>query len=240
VVSVSDLMNGCFNIVALALLKLPRSFKQSLVVILDVCFCILATWLAFYLRLDEFVKLNNDLFGPALLSIAIALPIFAANGLYRAIFRYSGWPAVLTVGRAIILYAVIYMSIVMAIGLDGTPRTLGMIQPLLLFFVMAGSRVLARYFLGSNFSTSQRKNKAFQALIYGTGSAGRQLATALNAGHEIRLVGFLDDDDRLHGHVLKRPAHFSPDDLGSLIESKGISHVLMAIPSASRRRRNEI
>ena len=236
----SDVMIGLINSVATFLLRLPRSFKRFAAVLLDAAFCVLATWLAFYLRLDEYVKFNNDLVRPVLLSIVIALPIFAANGLYRAIFRYSGWPAVHTVGRAIFLYGAIYASILMAIGLDGTPRTTGMIQPLILFFAVSGWRVLARYFLDFRSSNSQLKNKASPALIYGAGSAGRQLATALNVSHEIKVVGFLDDDDRLHGHIVNDQPVYCPDDLGSLIESKSVSHVLMAIPSARRLRRNEI
>jgi len=237
---VSDIINSLLNVSAKSLLRLPRPVKRFLVIVVDVCFCILATWIAFYLRLEEFVRLNNELARPVFLTVILAVPIFATTGLYREIFRYSGWPAVLAVGRAIALYGLIYASVVMAIGLDGTPRSIGMIQPLLLFFFVAGSRVLARYFLGSDFSNNPRKDKVPRALIYGAGSAGRQLANALTAGHEIRAVGFLDDDDRLHGHVLNDQPIFSPSDLGDLIESKGVTHVLMAIPSASRRRRNEI
>jgi FlaA1/EpsC-like NDP-sugar epimerase len=55
----------------------------------------------------------------------------------------------------------------------------------------------------------------------------------------MRVVGFLDDDDRLHDHLLNGQLIFSPDDLGDLIESKSVSNVLLAIPTASRRR-NEI
>jgi FlaA1/EpsC-like NDP-sugar epimerase len=79
-----------------------------------------------------------------------------------------------------------------------------------------------------------------KTLVYGAGSAGRQLVSALGHSFEMRVVGFLDDDDRLHGHTLNGQPIFSPDDLGELIESKGVTHVLLAIPSTSRRRRNEI
>ena len=56
----------------------------------------------------------------------------------------------------------------------------------------------------------------------------------------MRLIGFLDDDELLQGHVLNGQPVYSPDTLADLIKSKGVSHVLLAIPRARRRRRNEI
>lgn len=239
-ISPSYIINSWSSLGAKYLLVLPRSVKCSIVILVDVFFCILTTWLAFYLRLGEFVKLDRDLASPVVLSVILVLPIFAAMGLYRAIFRHSGWPAIVAVGRAIILYGLAYVSIVMVIGLDRTPRTIGVIQPLLLFFAVAGSRVLASYYLSSMFAESSQKNAARRSLIYGAGSTGRKLAAALNAGHEIRAIGFLDDDENLHGHILNELPIFSPDNLCDLIESKGVTHVLMAMPSVGRYRLQEL
>src|SRR5690606_6612860 len=75
---------------------------------------------------------------------------------------------------------------------------------------------------------------------YGAGNAGRQLAAAMANSHEMRVVGFMDDDDRLHGHVLNGLPIYSPADLPSLVNSLHIATVLLAIPSASRHRRNEM
>ena len=77
-------------------------------------------------------------------------------------------------------------------------------------------------------------------LIYGAGNAGRQLAAAMANSHEMRVVGFLDDDDRLHGHVLNGLSIYSPGDLPGLVTSLHVSTVLLAIPSLSRHRRNEL
>ena len=130
----SEIMRRLKKHSAKSTLALPRVTKRVIVITVDICLCVLATWLAFYLRLDTFGFVNNDLSQPVILSIALALPIFSANGLYHSIFRYSGWPAICAVGRAMTLYGLIYMSVVMVIGLDGTPRTIGVLQPLVLFF----------------------------------------------------------------------------------------------------------
>jgi FlaA1/EpsC-like NDP-sugar epimerase len=77
-------------------------------------------------------------------------------------------------------------------------------------------------------------------LIYGAGAAGRQLAMAMRNSPEIRVVGFLDDDDRLHGHVLNGLPIYNPEDLDELLADAKIVDVLLALPTVSRPRRNEI
>ena len=221
-------------------LALPRYAKRIIALLVDISLCVLTVWLAFYLRLGEFVSLSGTAFWAVALSVAFALPIFIVSGLYRAIFRYSGYPAMFAVARAIGVYGLLYASLITAVGITGIPRTVGLIQPLLLFFAVGGSRALARYWLGGMYQSHLQIAALPKALVYGAGTAGRQLVSALDNSFEMRVVGFLDDDDRLHGHVLNGKPIFSPMDLVDLIESKGVTHVLLAISSASRRRRNEI
>ena len=83
------------------ILALPRWAKRFVVLALDTALCILTVWLAYYLRLGEFVTLSDTALKAVGVSIGIALPVFVVSGLYRAIFRYSGWPALLSVARAI-------------------------------------------------------------------------------------------------------------------------------------------
>ncbi len=175
-----------------------------------------------------------------LASIGIALPIFIVSGLYRAIFRYSGWPALLAVTKAILVYGLAYATIFTAIGMHGVPRTIGLIQPILLLLAVGASRALATFWLGGMYRSHLQRARLPKVLIYGAGSAGRELATAMVNSHEMQAIGFLDDDIRLQGNVLNGLPIYSPDDVAALVESLGVSHVLLAIPSATRKRRNEI
>ena len=223
-----------------SVLSLPRYAKRVIALLVDGSMCVLTVWLAFYLRLGEFVALSGSAFKAAVIALVIAIPIFVISGLYRAIFRFSGLPAMLVVSRAIAVYGLLYTSVITAFGIVGIPRTVGLIQPLLLFFAIGVSRALARNWLGGIYQSQLPISAMPRALIYGAGNSGRQLVSALGNSPKMRVVGFLDDDDRLHGHVLNGQPIFSPDDLDEIIESKSVTHVLMAIPSASRRRRNEI
>jgi len=225
---------------AVPILGLPRLAKRFVVLAVDLGFCILTVWLAYYLRLGEFVSLSGNALWTVGASIGLALPIFIISGLYRAIFRYSGWPALLTVARAIGIYGLLYASIFTAIGIAGVPRTVGIIQPILLLLFVGASRALARVWLGDHYQSILNRATQPKVLVYGAGTTGRQLVAAMANSHEMQVIGFLDDDDRLHGHVLNGLPIYNPVDLPILVTKLSVSSVLLALPNMTRKRRNEI
>ena len=143
-------------------LALPRPAKRAIVLVSDASLCMLSVWLAFYLRLGDFVPLSDVVFSPlgltALASVLIAIPIFVTSGLYRAIFRYSGLPAMVTMGRAMLLYGVVFAAVFTFYGVQGVPRTVGLIQPLLLLVLVGASRAAARVWLGGLYQSQFQKS----------------------------------------------------------------------------------
>ncbi len=225
---------------AAPVLSLPRAAKRIIVILVDISLCTLTVWLAFYLRLGDFIPLSQTAFITVVASVLIALPVFIVSGLYRAVFRYSGWPVLLAVARAITIYGLIYASVFTAFGVSGVPRTVGIIQPILLLLFVGASRAFARFWLGDHYQALLKTSSLPRVLIYGAGSSGRQLAAALSNSNEMRLVGFLDNDERLHGQVLNGQPVYNPADMPLLVRSLNINDVLLAMPSISRRHRNDI
>jgi FlaA1/EpsC-like NDP-sugar epimerase len=229
---------------AFPVLALPRVMKRLVVMCVDACLCALTVWLAFYLRLGEWVSLGGEAMWRPIFAIfaawAFALPIFTLSGLYRAIFRYSGLQATVTLVKASTVYAVMYLTVFTLMGVDGVPRTIGIIQPVLLFLFVVASRAFARYWLGGFYRSELKRALLPNVLIYGAGATGRQLADALANSHEMRVAGFLDDDAQLVGQLLNGQPIYHPSELVDLVASRGVSDVLLAMPSISRKERNEI
>ena len=223
-----------------SILHLPRFAKQSIAFIVDLILCTLSTWLAFYLRLDEFILIKGAALNAVLFSIVIALPVFWLLGLYRTIFRYSGLSIMFSVSIALLIYGFLYFLVIGVYGILSVPRSIGVIQPMLLFFAVIGVRFFAKYFFSGNYSLKKNYEYLRKVLVYGAGNAGQQLVSALKNNNEIEVVGFLDDDKNLHRQVLQGKKIFSLSDLNELIKSKNISQVFLALPSISRNKRNQI
>ena len=233
-------MRRSISRLAAPVLGLPRIAKRIVAILVDMSLCVLTVWLAYYMRLGEFVALSGNALIATAVSMGISLFVFTVFGLYRAIFRYSDWPALLTIARAVTIYGLLYSAIFTAVGLNEVPRTVGIIQPILLLLFVSSSRILARMWLGERYQNILKKSSRSKVLIYGAGRTGRQLAAAMANSHEMQVLGFLDDDDKLYGNILNGQPIYNPRDLVSIASTFSVNAVLLAMPGISRKRRNEI
>src|SRR5210317_1745927 len=132
------------------IINLPRYTKRIIAILIDVGLCIFCTWLAFFLRLEEFVKINNLKTLAVEISILIAIPIFWLMGLYKTIFRFQGSSIIFTVFIATSVYGLLYFAVIGIYGIQGIPRSIGIIQPILLFLGITLLRLLIKYFFSIN------------------------------------------------------------------------------------------
>ena len=202
--------------------------------------CMGTVIVAYYLRLGYWGWPAGIQWMSILAAPIIAIPIFIRSGLYRAIFRYSGASALSALCMAVMIYGVIYASIFTLYSFATVPRTVGLIQPILLFLAIGGSRAAVRFWLGGAYDTILNGDTRSRVMIYGAGNAGRQLAAAMAGSRELKIAGFIDDDPALSGSILAGHKIYSTDDLPALFARLEIDDVLLALPAISRKRRSEI
>ena len=223
-----------------SILSLNRYSKRTIVMIADIALCILCTWLAFLIRLEELILFKDFNFYPAMTSVIIAIPVLWLFGIYRTFFRYTSFSIISTIAASTFVYGILYFLVIGVYGINGVPRSIGILQPILLLFAIISSRLLIKYILTKSYSF---KNKSFNkknVLIYGAGKAGRQLVTALENSPEFKVVGFLDDNSELYKQILLGQKIYSLNNLEKIIKSKNINLVFLALPLISRIKRNQI
>jgi FlaA1/EpsC-like NDP-sugar epimerase len=142
-----------FDKLSNSVLELPRFFKRVFVLLVDIGLSVLSVILAFYLRLGEwsfFYQVHGEysIGLTTLVAVILAIPIFVFSGLYREIFRYSGWFALLTLMRAMALYGVTFFFIFSFVGINGVPRTIGIIQPIILLLLVLIMLIKCIFYLG--------------------------------------------------------------------------------------------
>ncbi|CAM3978999.1 MULTISPECIES: nucleoside-diphosphate sugar epimerase/dehydratase [Pseudoalteromonas] len=218
-----------------SILNASRAKKRVITLFIDSLFIAAAFWLALIVRLDSlapFSELGNWL----LLAILIptGLIAFINLGLYRAVLRYMNAQALwaIVLGTVITTVSLVLLSFFVGITI---PRTMPFIFAWLCLLTVGGSRILVRAMIGK-MATANKES----VIIYGAGSAGRQLATALGAGPEYYVRAFIDDDETKQGSIIQGIPVICFKDIYELINKGKATKVLLALPSASRARRKEV
>jgi FlaA1/EpsC-like NDP-sugar epimerase len=216
-----------------------RAAKRGVVLALDMGLSLLSTWLAFSLRLDVLHWPVDNQWWVYALTTVLFVPIFIRFGLYRAIFRYTGQAALLATAKATVLYACVLLALLHWMQQwVWVPRSLGILQPLIFFSLVGASRTVARLWLSG---LARRRGPATgRFLIFGAGTAGVQTALAMAVSTQFELVGFIDDDPAKIGHSVNGVPVYAPSSVAGLVETQGVSDILLALPTASRARRKAI
>jgi FlaA1/EpsC-like NDP-sugar epimerase len=231
-----DILSTILNRLA----DLGRVEKRVLVTIFDAVLCIVATWIAFSLRLGEWMLSSAPVRTYAVAALFLWLPIAYFRGVYRAIFRVAGAGTMIGLARACAMLAIPLTLLFVLFPVPGLPRTISILQPLIFFVLLCLSRITARYLFievrGQRLYDGVQK----RVLIYGAGASGQQLAASIRHEPSMCLCAYIDDDKRLDGQVLDGIPIYHSGKLGRTVEGLEISDVLLAIPAAGRSKRKKI
>ena len=213
----------------------PRQTKRLVMFFADLVVVPTALWLAFALKFDSLAAGFNR---SALFYIAVAgagTLIFAGSGLYRTVVRFIGARMLMAIlagvtGSAVVLWFLSYsLPFIQQI-----PVSVAVIFWLIAFVWVTATRLIARWLL------TPFGDASASVVIYGAGDAGIRLAMALTPGRQFQLLAFVDEKQSLQGTLMNGVPVIPPSQLAEFVERYAVDRVLLAVPSASRRRKAEI
>ena len=219
---------------------MERSAKRALMFSLDLLLCVVSVLVAYWLRLGVWVLWGPGLGILMIVAVVLMVPIFLFSGMYSAIFRYAGRGTLRTLTWASSWFGGLYAAIISIYSFENVPRTVGIIQPVLFFMLVFGSRLLVRYLASDVLARGAFTGGIRTTAIYGAGRAGQQLARTLQAEPSIRVLGFIDDDPKLHLQKIDGVQVFRRNEIEDLIADAGLSDIYLAMPSIGRSRRRQI
>jgi FlaA1/EpsC-like NDP-sugar epimerase len=217
----------------------PRA-RTGMVVALDLGLCVFAVLLAYSLRVGEWQVLRPLVLKLMVMTCAAWLLVAPTQGVYRSVLRFAGRQSIkdLAASCAIIAFILIVPLVVFRMFAHA-PRTLAVLVPLVLFMLLATSRVVLSSLLRDTLY-SQHKRGSRDVLVYGAGVAGRELTLSINDDPEFHVVGFIDDNPVLRGRRLDGHRIWHSSELAEVLHTHSVDEVLLAIPAASRARRRTI
>jgi UDP-N-acetylglucosamine 4,6-dehydratase len=221
-----------------AILALPREAKRFIMATADAVAIPTALWAALALKFDRLDPALDRTFAYFLVAVASALFFFSVFGLYRAVIRFLGPKAMITVIAGVSLSVLVLAGFDRFVASQQIPLSAFGIYWALALLYVGGSRFVARYLLFLHTGTNGQP--VARVAIYGAGDAGARVSSVLLGGPDFEPVAFIDDKKSLQGSNINGIRVYGSDSLQELVRHRKIDRILLALPSASRRRRREI
>jgi UDP-GlcNAc:undecaprenyl-phosphate GlcNAc-1-phosphate transferase len=175
----------------------------------------------------------------------VALPVllvvrylaFIPLGLYQGVWRFAGSREAAAIVVGVALSAAVAFGIVAgSTDLGGFPKSVFLVDALLCTMLIGASRFGERALHRAR-ATVGARNERRRTLIVGAGRSGRSLARELRETPGEQVVGFVDDDPRLHRRrLLGVPVHGGVSDIERILAATRPDTVLVTIPQAAPER----
>ena len=218
----------------LRLLRLSRRQKQLLVALSDALVAAGSAFAALWATTQGAAPpFMLEAFAAAI--ALVILPINSLIGLYRTVVRFIGIDLIAAASRAVLCATTVFGLLLLPVLPTPILVKASIVFAAFLLIGLAGTRFAARVFLSRRQATRRDR-----VVIYGSGAAGVQLASALAAGDHYMPVAFVDDNPQLWGKVVGGLEVFPASEIAPLVEKRTIGQVLLALPSVSRRRKRRI
>ncbi|MCD6706299.1 MAG: polysaccharide biosynthesis protein [Thiobacillus sp.] len=219
--------------------------SRTVGIILHDILAALFAWLgAYWLRFN--LDVPAEFQAAALTTLVWVVPLQAAAfwrfGLYRGIWRFASLPDLKRIVLAIGLAALLIPLVLILFGVSAVvPRSVLILDPLLLVILMGGSRMAYRAWKEHRLASVLHPDSK-PVLVAGAGSAAdfllRELARNPSGFH---VVGLLDDSRDKQGRLVQGiPVLGTLDDVAAYAQSMGVDDVVLALPSTAHEVRKRI
>lgn len=188
-----------------------------------------AAWLLFANEISA-----ADIMPLAAVTLVVAVLLARYQGFYHSIVRYVGMDLAVAGLKVVIPSVATLAAVAYFFDLSAAPVRLAIAFGALYFLYLLGSRFSAQYYLNRRSSSRER------VIVYGAGESGARLVLAMQDGNTFLPVALVDDKESMRNKRVGGCRVYPSDDLSRLIEQLGATRVLLALPSASRRRRHSI
>ena len=221
-----------------------KSHINTLIAMLhDVLAAGLVWWLAYLLRFNFDIPevYRNDHWYTMLWVVPMQGFVFWLSGLYRGIWRYASVADLRRIFFAVLAStALITLTLLLFRFKSVVPRSVLIIDPLLLMMVMGGSRLLYRLWK-ENLLVGDIHLRGEPVLVLGAGQAGISLAKELARSNAWHQVGFLDDEAGNQGRSINGIKVLGKlDSLPRWAHRYGVKQIIIAMPSATHQVRKQI
>jgi len=216
--------------------------RTSLALLHDLLVAILAWIFAYFLRfnfsiLDEYI---SSIFITSMWVALLQGAVFIGFGLYRGIWRFASVSdlkrILFAVSSAAVLVAAMLFMLSSAVPI---PRSVLILDPLLLILMMGGSRFAYRAWKEHQLYGMTLK-QGNPVIVFGAGDAAISLVKDLARSTQWCVVGLLDDDETMHGReIFGVKVKGAIRQLGDVSKRLGVGHVIVAMPSAHHQKRRQ-
>ena len=166
--------------------------------------------------------------------------LFWYFGLYRGVWRFASMPDLVRILKATLTgVAVAAAAIFILTRLQGVPRSVFVLDAILLVLLLGGPRFLCRWLKDRRLYGQEVKN----VLIVGAGQAGEMLVRDLlrDSLHAYRPVAFVDDATAKLGKDVHGIRVAGACDVIPVLASElGVQLILIALPSANSRQMQRV
>lgn len=216
---------------------LSRKSKKIIMILFDILAIYLSIVFSIGIRIGSLSPSEFYIGGQFVGVAVLGVVIFSCFGLYSIVVRFVGSDYTTRVVKAVLAVTLLLQASVFLLKPDFFPRS----STIIFFFVCSSILLLSRATVRYLFKqVLDAKNKKKKVLIYGAGSAGQQIARGLRGSPEYRTIAFVDDNLAFHGQYVAELRVYSADNLRKVISKYMVDEIIIAIPSATRRRKQEI